>query len=351
MEWVETTARTVEAAKERALDRLGVEEKDAEILVLYEPRGGLLGRLARREARVRARVRPAIPVPKRQHSRVSRKDGREKARQAGRGSSAAGTAKAPRDGRAADAPPKGQTEEAGQGKRRNTHATTTKRGAASTRPDSTAKGKSGPTAKEKRPRTDGGQGVARKPRGEAKSRGADRPQELEEVRAADRADDGGLERGQAYEVRSARKVKKGAGGEIRGDEDRVEARRDPVVNETMSLRGQGEEARHFVEGLIRELGFSASTTTREIDEDTLEVSVEGEGLGTLVGSRGSTLGAIQEITRTAPKARATGSWLMLPDTGRSGGKPSSVSAERSQKRSGPVVNHAHWRPCPPLIEK
>lgn len=63
MEWVETTGRTVDEAKERALEQLGVEEIDAEIAIVEEPRPGLFGRL-RGEARVRARVRPTRPRPK-----------------------------------------------------------------------------------------------------------------------------------------------------------------------------------------------------------------------------------------------------------------------------------------------
>ncbi|RTL06977.1 MAG: hypothetical protein EKK62_11865, partial [Acidimicrobiia bacterium] len=38
MEWVETTGKTVEEAKEAALDRLGVDEQDAEFEVIEEPR-------------------------------------------------------------------------------------------------------------------------------------------------------------------------------------------------------------------------------------------------------------------------------------------------------------------------
>ncbi|MFM2070805.1 MAG: hypothetical protein RLZZ623_1068, partial [Actinomycetota bacterium] len=57
MEWVETTGRTIEEAKSLALDRLGVDESDAEFDILDEPRAGLFGRV-RGEARVRARVRP-----------------------------------------------------------------------------------------------------------------------------------------------------------------------------------------------------------------------------------------------------------------------------------------------------
>jgi spoIIIJ-associated protein len=65
MEWVETTAKTVEDAKELALDQLGVMADEAEFEVLEEPRPGLFGRL-RGEARVRARVRPASVRPKQQ---------------------------------------------------------------------------------------------------------------------------------------------------------------------------------------------------------------------------------------------------------------------------------------------
>src|SRR6476619_6766956 len=63
MEWVETTGKTVEEAKEAALDQLGVHEDDAEFEVVEEPRTGLFGR-TRGEARVRARVRPTAPRAK-----------------------------------------------------------------------------------------------------------------------------------------------------------------------------------------------------------------------------------------------------------------------------------------------
>ena len=63
MEWVETTAKTLEEAKDLALDRLGVAADEAEFEVLEEPRAGLFGRL-RGEARVRARVMPTAVRPK-----------------------------------------------------------------------------------------------------------------------------------------------------------------------------------------------------------------------------------------------------------------------------------------------
>lgn len=70
MEWVETTARTVEEAVDLALDQLGVDEQEAEWEVLEEPRPGLFGRV-RGTARIRARI-----TPKAQPSKGDRRDRR-----------------------------------------------------------------------------------------------------------------------------------------------------------------------------------------------------------------------------------------------------------------------------------
>ena len=76
MEWVETTARTIEEAQELALDQLGVVADEAEFEVLATPKPGLFGRL-RGEARVRARVRPAPVRPKQDRRRGRRNGGAE----------------------------------------------------------------------------------------------------------------------------------------------------------------------------------------------------------------------------------------------------------------------------------
>lgn len=73
MEWVETTAKTVDEARDAALDQLGVGADDAEFDILEEPRPGLFGRV-RGEARVRARIKPAEVRPKQDRRRRSRTD-------------------------------------------------------------------------------------------------------------------------------------------------------------------------------------------------------------------------------------------------------------------------------------
>ena len=82
MEWVETTGKSLDQAKEFALDQLGVAADDAEFEVLEEPRTGLFGRV-RGEARVRARVRPAAVRPKQDRRTRRRGDSRGNDRPAG----------------------------------------------------------------------------------------------------------------------------------------------------------------------------------------------------------------------------------------------------------------------------
>jgi spoIIIJ-associated protein len=77
MEWVETTGRTVEDAKEAALDQLGIDASEAEFEIVEEPRTGLFGRV-RNDARIRARVKPKAPRPK-QERRPRRTRGKKDA--------------------------------------------------------------------------------------------------------------------------------------------------------------------------------------------------------------------------------------------------------------------------------
>lgn len=82
MEWVVTTGKTVDEAKELALDQLGVARDDAEFEVVEEAKTGLFGRV-KSEARVRARVKPAQVRPKqdrrdRRRGSKSKRGGRDR---------------------------------------------------------------------------------------------------------------------------------------------------------------------------------------------------------------------------------------------------------------------------------
>lgn len=201
MQWVETTGRTVDEAKEAALDQLGVDERDAEFEVMAEPRRGILG-IGAVEARVRARVRPALPRAK---------DDRR------------------RRGRAGGSP----------------------------------RGEGGRT------QSSSGDGTA-----EVSAR---------EPRPADPAKQSRKHHDEALE----------AGARERGT----------GVEEDLEVTEQAEVARSFVAGLVEAFGASASVESEVVDDDTIDVRVQGDDLALLIGPKGQTLAAIQELAKTAVQRR------------------------------------------------
>jgi spoIIIJ-associated protein len=70
-----------------------------------------------------------------------------------------------------------------------------------------------------------------------------------------------------------------------------------AMAEGMTLEEQGEVGRVFLAGLLSEYGVSATVETRLLDDETVEIAALGDDLGLLVGPRGSTLSALQDLTR------------------------------------------------------
>lgn len=73
--------------------------------------------------------------------------------------------------------------------------------------------------------------------------------------------------------------------------------------EGVTLEEQAAAAREFLEGLLEAYGYEASVGTRILDEETVEVAADGSELGLLVGPRGATLAALQDVTRTVVQHR------------------------------------------------
>lgn len=67
-------------------------------------------------------------------------------------------------------------------------------------------------------------------------------------------------------------------------------------------RQVGEEAQRFLESLVGAFGLEGTVELVEDGED-LEVRVHGQELGLLVGPRGTTLQAVQDLTRVASQRR------------------------------------------------
>lgn len=74
---------------------------------------------------------------------------------------------------------------------------------------------------------------------------------------------------------------------------------DNEMQDDLSLADQGAIATAFVRGVLDRFGAPAATlSTHEIDGDTVEIRVEGEDLGLLIGPKGAALQSLQELTRT-----------------------------------------------------
>ena len=80
----------------------------------------------------------------------------------------------------------------------------------------------------------------------------------------------------------------------------------------------GELAEEFVDGLLNSFGATFEVDRRDLDDDTVEIAVSGDDLGLLIGPRGQTLAAVQELARTVVQrqapAPARGSWSTSPAT-------------------------------------
>lgn len=289
MEWVETTGRSVQEAKDAALDELGVDEADAEFEVVAEAQTGLFGRL-RSEARVRARVRPTAPRAKedrrnRDRRRRSGGQGREGGGDGNGRSSDGGRSSEPAPDRADQAEPS-EAPAASAARTATASAGAAGGGAAAgtvrTQPDddtsvvtgadtgSEAGPSDGPADRPGADEAGDGAGGAARPRRRNRRRGGNRPgaapseQERASAEEPDFDDDGPAK-----------------GSEVDVDLDR-----------------QAEVAADFLSKLTAEFGLEAKVGVARPDEDTVELQLTGSDLGILIGPKGSTLLAIQNLTRT-----------------------------------------------------
>ena len=203
MEWVETTAETIDDAKALALDRLGVDDVDAEFEVVEEPKAGLFGR-TRGEARVRARIKPNSV-----RAKADRRDRRGKP--------------------------------------------TAERSDRSERPA--------------RPRQQRPERAERSDRGPRTDRGSRSPR-------ADRPD-----RNDAPRERTPR------------------ADLPPVDPTTVSA-----VATTFLEGLVTAAGLKGSVSAK-VEGENIDIDVLGDDLNFLVGTKGATLMALQDLTRVVSQRR------------------------------------------------
>jgi predicted RNA-binding protein Jag len=347
MEWVETTGKTIAEAKETALDELGVDEQDAEFEVLEEPKLGLFGRL-RSEGRIRARVRPTTPRAKddRRDRRRRSKGNDAKASEAATANDAASdpTAAASRDTAAAGDSGSGGTGERAARPSRPARAPRSRTAPAASAPtrasgDGTpASSETSETSVSDRPRTNpsrrrGGRGGTRPDAG-----GTTTPPAVEPAAAVGDAAVGQAAASQAAAGQTAasqtaagqtpasqtgaaeggrgrngsgdggrsgrgRRRSSGSRSSAASTDDGLDAGEGTLMD--VALDEQGKVAEEFLVGLLGSFGVTGQVDVTVPDDDTIDIQVNGDDLGLLIGPKGSTLLAIQDITRTVVQRKTS----------------------------------------------
>ena len=299
MDWIEVTARTVDEAKELALDRLGVVEDELEFEVVDEARKGLFG-IGRGDARIRARVKPISREKPSDRKRRRRPNERSHASGQGGGGRSGGGG---RGGGGSAAEP------------------------AAARPSA-------------RPRT----------RRRAEPRPADQPSEAKRSRPARAPGQGGAAAGGVAEAEGAEgRATRACGLRRDGAYDSGRQGEAEVDVETVPVAEQAEHAAKFTDELVRTMGFTASVRT-EIDEDDVTVHIEGDGLGALVGPRGVTIQALEEVVRAVVQHHAGGhsAWIHVDVAGYRERRRQAL-AEFARQVAAEVVDSRAARPMPRCI--
>ena len=66
----------------------------------------------------------------------------------------------------------------------------------------------------------------------------------------------------------------------------------------VSLEDQAAAAREFLEGLAGRMSLATDIEISQPEDDTVELNLTGQDLGLLIGQKGATLLAIQDLTRS-----------------------------------------------------
>ena len=99
------------------------------------------------------------------------------------------------------------------------------------------------------------------------------------------------------EVRAREKQEREAKrGERRAEPKAEKAPREPVVLGEEVRDEKSEQIRTFLSGLLEHMDAKADVKVYEVEKNRYKVILEGEKLGALIGRRGETLDAIQQLT-------------------------------------------------------
>ncbi len=92
----------------------------------------------------------------------------------------------------------------------------------------------------------------------------------------------------------------------RGDDTRRNERKQEAVTDepTMPLTEQADIAETFVAGLAEQFGTTVAFEREDVADDEIRITATGDGIGRMIGQRGATAGAIDELVRTVLQRHA-----------------------------------------------
>ena len=253
MDWITTSGRTLDEAKSNALDQLGIVADEAEFDVVNDVEKGLFGRV-KTEAKIRARVRPKQPAAKEERG------GRRRSNSGNRSRNGGGRGKG-----------KGNNRNGGEGKSSDSESARNNGG----------NNRSGGNKSQSNKESDSNQS------------GNQRKSSGDDGNNRNRNRNGGGNGSESAAVAAAPKPEK---------------KKKETVEHEISREDQERTAQEFLEGVLGafDMNGSVSVVEEAADDDAIEMSVTGEELGLLVGQKGVTLSALQELTRTVVQRKADG---------------------------------------------
>ena len=299
MEWVKTTAKTLPEAIDLALDNLGVDESEAEIKVVEEPRQGLFGRM-RGTAKVEARLKPKAARPKteRNRNRKGQKGGDNRNRGGGERNRNRNKNRSGGQG--------GGNNRSGGNRQNDRKQNDEQRGEGQSGKSQSGKGQSGKSQGGKGQNGDnraksGGQRDGRSGGGRGgNSSGGDR---TANAAAAGRNSGGG------------RKGSSGQGGRSGSSNRRSNNNANTAKpKEESSVDEVADHLETFLSGLTEAFGFDSAVVVDRSEEDGLLGRIEGQH-GLLVGPKGRTLDAVQELARISCQRTVPSSIRIKVDVG------------------------------------
>lgn len=248
MDWITTSGKTLHEAKSNALDQLGIVADEAEFDVVNDVEKSLFGRV-KTEARVRARVRPR-QIPEKDDRNNRRRNSNNKG---------GGNNRRNKKNDGGEGSSKNRNSNQGGGQKKSGSDQKTKQKAGN---GNGAQNNGGPK------QDNGNQKSSRGKSGNNRNRSG---------------------AGQAAAATAAPKKEK------------------PVETE-ISREEQERIATGFLDGLLGsfEMNGTVAVVEEEADDGAIELTVTGQELGLLVGQKGATLNALQELTRTVVQRNADG---------------------------------------------